>query len=818
MSVRRITLPVTGMTCVNCAMNIQRGIKKMSGVAEISVNSASEQATIDFDPQVLQVKDLIEAVGGLGYAVPTAGIDLPVTGMTCVNCAAGIERILSRKTLGVVDAKVNFAAERAAVEYVPGITTVDDIVAGIRKAGFDAVLPDEALDGEDAEQAARDAEIRRQTRKFAVGAGFTLPLFLLSMARDFALAGTWSHAPWVNWLFFALATPVQFYTGWDYYVGGFRSLKNRSANMDLLVAMGSSVAYFYSMAVLFFPHPGAHVYFETSAVIITLIKLGKMLESRTRGKTGGAIRRLMGLQPKTATVIENGKPEEIALARVRVGHIIFVRPGERIPVDGHVLEGESAVDESMLTGESLAVDKKPGDKVVGGSINKEGLLKFEATRVGRETALANIIRLVQEAQGSKAPIQALADRVAAVFVPMVIAAALMTFFLWWALTGEWVVAMIRLVAVLVVACPCALGLATPTAIMAGTGKGAEQGVLFKKSEALEKAAKLDTIVMDKTGTLTMGKPVVTDVIPFEPEGRSREHLLKIAASVEQGSEHPLGRAVVDAAVEMGIDLVDPLKFKGSGGRGVTGVIDGRRVMVGKPGWFDASETDIQNSVRQKIGSLRARGRTVMIVARDQIPCGLIAVSDVIKPDSKKAVAEFQSNGLKVVMLTGDNPETARSIAAELNIKEIFAEVHPAEKALKIQELKQSGRMVTMVGDGINDAPALALADVGMAIGTGTDVAIESADVILVGGSLTGVSRAIRLSRATMKTIRQNLFWAFGYNILLIPVAAGILQPFDGVPVFLRQLHPMLAALAMAFSSISVVTNSLRLYRSRMGEK
>lgn len=818
MSVRRITLPVTGMTCVNCAMNIERGIKKMSGVAEISVNSASEQATIDFDPQVLQVKDLIETIGGLGYAVPTVRIDLPVTGMTCVNCAAGIERILSRKTPGVVNAKVNFAAERAAVEYVPGITTVDDIVAGIRKAGFDAVLPDEALDGEDVEQAARDAEIRRQTQKFAVGAGFTLPLFFLSMARDFALAGPWSHAPWVNWLFFALATPVQFYTGWDYYTGGFRSLKNRSANMDLLVAMGSSVAYFYSIAVLFFPHLGAHVYFETSAVIITLIKLGKMLESRTRGKTGGAIRRLMGLQPKTATVIENGKPEEIALARVRAGHIILVRPGERIPVDGHVLEGESAVDESMLTGEPLAVDKKPGDKVVGGSINKEGLLKFEATRVGRETALANIIRLVQEAQGSRAPIQALADRVAAVFVPMVIAAALMTFFLWWALTGEWVVAMIRLVAVLVVACPCALGLATPTAIMAGTGKGAEQGVLFKKSEALEKAAKLDTIVMDKTGTLTMGKPVVTDVIPFEPEGRSREHLLKIAASVEQGSEHPLGRAIVDAAVEMGIDLVDPLKFKASGGRGVTGVIDGRRVMVGKPGWFDASETDIQNSVRQKIGSLRAQGRTVMIVARDQIPCGLIAVSDVIKPDSKKAVAEFQSNGLKVVMLTGDNPETARSIAAELDITEIFAEVHPAEKALKIQELKQSGRMVAMVGDGINDAPALALADVGMAIGTGTDVAIESADVILVGGSLTGVSRAIRLSRATMKTIRQNLFWAFGYNILLIPVAAGILQPFDGVPVFLRQMHPMLAALAMAFSSISVVTNSLRLYRSRIGEK
>jgi len=815
MSLRRITVPITGMTCVNCAMNIERGIKKISGVVSVGVNFASEQATVEFDPRVLKVKDLIDTVGNLGYGVPTAKIDLPVTGMTCVNCAAGIERVLNQKMSGVVNARVNFAAEMATVEYVPGVTTVNDIVAGIRKAGFNAFLPDEAAGGEDAEQLAREAEIKKQTRKFALGLGFTLPLFLLSMARDFALVGPWSHGAWVNWLFFALATPVQFYTGWDYYVGGFKSLKNKSANMDLLVAMGSSVAYFYSIAVLFSPHLGAHVYFETSAVIITLIKLGKMLEARTRGKTGGAIRRLVGLQPKTATIIEHGKPQDIALARVQVGHIILVRPGEKNPVDGHVTEGESAVDESMLTGEPLAVDKKRGDKVVGGTINQEGLLKFEATRVGHETALANIIRLVQEAQGSKAPIQALADRVAAVFVPIVIAAALMTFFLWWTLTGEGVTAMIRLVAVLVIACPCALGLATPTAIMAGTGKGAEMGVLFKKSDALERAAKLDTIVVDKTGTLTKGKPVVTDVMAFEPENNSREHLLKIAASVEQGSEHPLGRAIVDAARDLGIDLVDPLEFKSSGGLGVTAVIKGRRVMVGKPGWFDASEVDMHGPVREKIGSLRTAGKTVMMVVQDQRPCGLIAVSDVLKPDSKKAVAEFHDNGLKVVMLTGDNLETAQSIAAELNIQEILAGVHPAEKASKIQELKQSGRLVAMVGDGINDAPALAIADVGMAIGTGTDVAIESADVILSGGSLTGVSRAIQLSRATMKTIRQNLFWAFGYNILLIPIAAGILQPFDGVPVFLRQLHPMLAAFAMAFSSISVVTNSLRLYRAKI---
>ena len=796
-------------------MNIERGVKKMAGVTGVNVNFASEQAIIAFDPKLLKVKNLIETVRGLGYAVPTAKIDLPVTGMTCVNCAAGIESLLNQKTSGVVNASVNFAAESASVAYIPGVATVNDIIAGIEKAGFNAILPDKAMGGKDAEQAAREAEIKGQTKKFVFGLGFALPLFLLSMTRDFGLVGSWSHAPWVNWLFFALATPVQFYTGWDYYVGGYKSLKNKSATMDLLVAMGSSVAYFYSIGVLFSPNLGAHVYFETSAVIITLIKLGKMLEARTRGKTGGAIRQLMGLQPKTATIIENGNPQEIALARVQVGHTVLVRPGGKIPVDGVVTEGESAVDESMLTGESMVIDKKSGDTVVGGSINQEGLLKFEATRVGHETALANIIRLVQEAQGSKAPIQALADRVAAVFVPLVIAAALVTFFLWWSLTGEGVTAMIRLVAVLVIACPCALGLATPTAIMAGTGKGAESGVLFKKSAALEMAAKLDTIVLDKTGTLTQGKPVVTDVMPFEQGDNSRKHLLKIAASVEQGSEHPLGRAIVDAALALDIDLVDPLEFKSSGGRGVTGVIDGRRVMVGKPGWFNASGIDIQSPVRQKIVSLRVKARTVMMVVEDQKPAGLIAVSDVLKPDSKKAVVEFHSSDLRVVMLTGDNLETARAIAAELNIEEILAGVPPAEKASKIQALQQSGRHVAMVGDGINDAPALARADVGMAIGTGTDVAIESADVILAGGSLTGVSRAIRLSRATMKTIRQNLFWAFGYNILLVPIAAGILQPFDGVPAFLRQLHPMLAAFAMAFSSISVVTNSLRLYRSKV---
>ena len=584
--------------------------------------------------------------------------------------------------------------------------------------------------------------------------------------------------------------------------------------MDVLVAMGSSVAYFYSLAVLLFPFLGEHVYFETSAVIITLIKLGKMLEARTKGKTGGAIRKLIGLQPKTATVLENGIENDIPLTRVKKGDIVIVRPGERIPVDGIILEGESAVDESMLSGESLPVDKHANDTVVGGTINGEGLLKFKATRVGKETALAQIIKLVQEAQGSKAPIQALADRVAAIFVPSVIAIAFITFALWWGITGEFVPSMIRLVAVLVIACPCALGLATPTAIMAGTGKGAEKGVLFKNSEALENATKLDTIVLDKTGTITIGKPAVVDIIPFDPDITTKDQLLKLAASVEKGSEHPLGKAIVNEAKTKGLELWEPENFKASGGFGVEAQIDGDFVRLGKPQWFHELGVDI-DIAKDKIYHLQSEGKTVMVLARGNNLSGLISVSDTLKPESKRAIEQLHSQNLKVVMLTGDNLQTARTIASQVNIDDIFAEVHPEEKSSKIKELQESGEKTGMVGDGINDAPALAQADVGLAIGTGTDVAIETADVILSSGSLKGVSRAIKLSRATMKTVRQNLYLAFCYNILLIPVAAGILQPFEIFPAFLRQLHPILAALAMALSSISVVANSLLLYKAEI---
>jgi len=813
MSDENVTLPVTGMTCANCALTIQRSLKKVTGVKEANVNFATEQASVSFDLDQVQIKDLTGKIHDAGYGVVTATVEIPLTGMTCANCAMTIERTLSKNVPGVLKASVNFATERARVEYIPTLTTIDEIIAAIEKAGYGAIRPDELIEGEDTELAARKAEIQNQTRKFLTGLIFTVPLFFLSMGRDFGLIGIWAHAVWVNWLFFALATPVQFYTGWDYYIGGWKSLKNGSANMDVLVAMGSSVAYFYSLAVLCYSPFGEHVYFETSAVIITLIKLGKMLEARTKGRTGGAIRKLIALRPKTATILEDAKEREISLSQIKVGDVLIVHPGESIPVDGVVLEGESAVDESMLTGEPLPVDKHPKAKLTGGTINGEGRLKFEATRVGKDTVLAQIIRLVQEAQGSKAPIQALADRVAAVFVPGVIGIAFLTFFLWWAIGGDFIPAMLRLVAVLVIACPCALGLATPTAIMAGTGKGAEKGILFKNSESLEMATKLNTIVLDKTGTITMGKPSVVFVIMSDALIKDEEELLRLGASVERGSEHPLGQAIVKEAKKRGIHLSEPDAFRALRGLGVQAKIEGQEVLVGKPNWFDEMGFTFDD-VKDQVRSLQNEGKTVMMVVVDRKLAGLIAVADTVKPESAEAIEELHEQNLKVVMLTGDNEHAARAIASEVNIDEIVAEVRPEEKSTKIKELQDKGEKVGMVGDGINDAPALAQADVGLAIGTGTDVAIESGDVILASGNLRGVSKAIQLSRATMRTVRQNLFWAFFYNVVLIPVAAGVLYPFEFLPAFLRQLHPIFAALAMSISSITVVSNSLLLYKTK----
>jgi len=739
-------------------------------------------------------------------------LNLPITGMSCANCAANIEQTLNKKVEGVESASVNFASEKLLIDYIPSIVSIDTIALEIKKIGFDLILTDEGQDEEDVEEIAKDAEIKDQTRKFIVGVTFALPLFIISMSRDFGLIGSWSHAPWVNWFFLFLATPVQFYTGMDYYVGAYKNLRNRTTNMDVLIALGSSVAYFYSLAILVLPELGGHVYFETSAVIITLIKLGKLLEARTKGKTGGAIKKLMGLRPKTATIIKDGNEKEISISKVQLNDIIVIRPGERIPVDGVIIEGASAVNESMLTGEPIPVDKTKDDMVTGGTVNGEGLLKFKATRVGKETALSQIIRLVQEAQGSKAPIQALADKVAAVFVPAVITIALITFGIWWGITGEFVPSMIRMVAVLVIACPCALGLATPTAIMAGTGKGAENGILFKKSAALENAARLETIVLDKTGTITMGKPTVVDQIPAINSGLSPDELLTLAASIEQGSEHPIGKAIVTFAQAKGLALNYPENFKAHSGFGVEAQLDDQVYKFGKPGWLKENSI-IPDTIREVIHKFQNRGRTVMVLAKGKNVLGIISVSDVLKPESKQAIQELHTEGLNVVMLTGDNLQTAKAIADEVNVDDVKAEVRPEEKSGNVKIFQKNSTLVGMVGDGINDAPALAQADIGFAIGTGTDVAIETGDVILSSGKLTGIPKAIKISRKTIATIKQNLFLAFIYNIVLIPVAAGILAPFDMFPAFLRQLHPILAALAMAGSSISVVTNSLRLYNA-----
>ena len=808
---KNITIPVSGMTCANCAMNIERTLKKLPGISAAAVNFASEQAGVTFDDTSVTVSEIVGAINKAGFAAHTFSTEFPVTGMTCANCAMNIERTLKKKVAGVVDASVNFASERVRVEFLPSETSLDQIAAGIKKIGFEAILPEDNGGMEDTEARARVAEIKSQTLKFITGAAFTLPLFMLSMARDFGLAGPWSHAPWVNWLFWGLATPVQFYTGWDFYTGAWKSLKNFTANMDVLVAMGASVAYFYSLALLFFPVSGHHVYFETSAVIITLIKLGKMLESRTKGRTGAAIRKLMDLSPKTAVVLVDGRESEIPLEKVRVGDLLLVRPGQSIPVDGVVVSGESAVDESMLTGESVPVDKRPDDPVVGGTVNGHGLLQVEARKVGRETALAQIIKLVQEAQGSKAPIQALADRVAAVFVPVVIVIAFITFAIWWAVGGEFVPAMLRLVAVLVIACPCALGLATPTAIMAGTGKGAEKGILFKNSEALETASRLQDVVLDKTGTITEGKPIVTD-IEVDAETLDKAELLKIAGAVESGSEHPLGKAIVREAAEKGVGSYVIDKFRSHSGSGVEARVAGQQIRVGKPGWFQTIAVDLAG-VTPAIDKFQADGKTAMVVARENAAIGVIAVADTVKPDSGIAVQRLKKLVLTVMMITGDNEKTARAIGDQVGVDSILAEVRPEDKSASVKALQKQGRKVAMVGDGINDAPALAQADVGIAIGSGTDVAIETAGVILSGGSLLGVPAAIELSRATLRTIRQNLFWAFFYNIILIPVAAGVLYPFEMAPEFLRSLHPIFAALAMSLSSVSVVSNSLRLYRA-----
>ncbi len=834
---RELLLPVTGMTCANCAATVERTLKKTEGVADASVNFASERASVRFNPTQVREDELLARVTRAGYGVATQHIELPVTGMTCTSCAATIERTLQSRVPGVVSATVNFATEKAVVDVVAGTAGWKELAQAIERAGYGVVdaAPEEM---EDAEAAARRAEILDQTRKFWVGVALSVPLFLLSIGRGFGVLGAWAEGSWMNWLLFALATPVQFYVGWDYYQGGWKSLRNGSANMDVLVAMGSSVAYVYSIVVMVAlmlgsTAAGTHVYFDTGALIITLIKLGKLLEAKAKGETSTAIKELMGLRPKTARVVRDGAEVDIPIDQVDVDDMVLVRPGERIPVDGVVVEGRSAVDESMLTGESMPVEKASGDEVVGATINKEGALRFRATKVGAETALAQIVRLVQEAQGSKAPIQRLADQVSAVFVPTIIGIALVTFAIWWLWVGAgFTPALIRLVAVLVIACPCALGLATPTAVMVGTGKGAKLGVLFRSAEALERAHKLRVVVVDKTGTVTKGEPTVREVVvraatavsgvaahsnaetAVATDGEGEGWVLRLAASAERRSEHPLAAAVVREAEKRGLALAEPDGFTAVPGRGVAATVEGHEVVIGTRRLLDERGISL-NGLADDAHRMETEARTPLWVAIDGEALGLVAVADAVKEGSKEAVAALQRRGLRVVMLTGDNRHTAEAIAREVGINEVRAEVLPDQKAGVVKDLQKGGELVAMVGDGINDAPALVQADVGIAIGTGTDVAMEAADVTLMRGDLRSVPQALALSAATMRSIKQNLFWAFFYNVILIPVAAGVLYPFTALPMILRELDPILAALAMASSSVTVVGNSLRLRRAKI---
>ncbi|HLR43547.1 MAG TPA: heavy metal translocating P-type ATPase [Pseudogracilibacillus sp.] len=787
------TLGVTGMTCAACSNRVEKVLNKMDGV-KAQVNLTTEKATIDYDPEKTSVDDITKKIENVGYGVLTEKADLDVFGMTCAACSTRIEKVLNKQD-GVKLATVNLTTESASIEYNPGLIDVKSLIDKIKNTGYDAKPKAEAKE----KQSYKEKQLKDMKTKLIVSAILTSPLLVTMLVHLFGMS---IPDIFMNpWFQFALATPVQFIIGWQFYVGAYKNLKNGGANMDVLVSLGTSAAYFYSLYEAFMtignPEYMPHLYFETSAVIITLILFGKYLEARAKSQTTNALSKLLNLQAKEARVIRDGKEILIPASDVVVGDHLIVKPGEKIPVDGIVIKGRTSVDESMLTGESIPIEKDLGEQLIGSTINKNGSIEMEATKVGKDTALASIVKVVEEAQGSKAPIQRLADVISGYFVPIVVGIAILTFIIWITLVqpGQMESALFAAIAVLVIACPCALGLATPTSIMVGTGKAAESGILFKGGEHLEGTHKLEAIVLDKTGTITKGKPEVTD---FSGD----EEAFQLLASAEKGSEHPLAEAIVAYATENNIDFLDVEHFEAVPGHGIEAAISGKNILVGNRKLMKDHQVDI-TGYEEKLVQYEIDGKTAMLIAIDGEYRGTVAVADTIKETAPEAIKQLKDLGIEVFMLTGDNERTAKAIAKQVGIDQVIAEVLPEEKAAKVKEIQEQGKKVAMVGDGVNDAPALVTADIGIAIGTGTEVAIEAADVTILGGELLLIPKAIKISHATIRNIRQNLFWAFGYNTAGIPVAAiGLLAPW-------------IAGAAMALSLVSVVTNSLRLKRVKI---
>lgn len=794
---------ITGMTCAACANRIEKGLGKLDGVSAANVNFALEQASVTYDPEKIGVDRMEETIRKLGYDTVREVAQFKLEGMTCAACANRIEKGLA-KLPGVTGVSVNFALESARVEFNPGTVSIGDMQSKVKQLGYQALV---RQDDENAE-ARRAKETRKQLNKLIFSAVLSLPL-LWTMVAHFSFT-SWIYLPKLfmePWFQLLLATPVQFYVGKQFYVGAFKALRSGSANMDVLVALGTSAAYFYSLYLTIdwyvasgMQHHGPALYYETSAILITLVIMGKLLESRAKGRTSEAIKSLMGLQAKTALVVRDGQEMTVPVEEVQMGDIVLVRPGDKIPVDGEVLEGVSSVDESMLTGESLPIEKRVGDSVIGATINKNGALRVKATRVGKDTALAQIIKVVEEAQGSKAPIQRVADVISGIFVPIVVGIAVVAFLVWYFFVapGDFAEALEKAIAILVIACPCALGLATPTSIMAGSGRAAELGILFKGGEHLEQTHKIDTVVLDKTGTVTNGKPELTDVIAVGDE----TEFLRLVGAAELQSEHPLAEAIVAGIQQKNIRIAAAESFEAIPGYGVEAAAQGKRLLVGTRRLMERFNIDASGAY-EAMSALEESGKTAMLVAVDDRYAGMVAVADTVKPTSGEAVRRLREQGIEVIMITGDNERTAKAIAAQVGIDRVLAEVLPEGKAEEVRKLQAEGKKVAMVGDGINDAPALATADIGMAIGTGTDVAMEAADVTLMRGDLASIADAIYMSRKTMSNIRQNLFWALGYNTLGIPIAAiGLLAPW-------------VAGAAMALSSVSVVLNALRLQRVKI---